>query len=74
MTKQEILTAQYIGYWSELGGVELKGMSDDQEEAYVVSNAWYGTNTAHRVKVYMTSRPHIRIFGHKLYFDECIRR
>lgn len=64
-----------IGYWSALGGVELKGIEHGVEDyALVIANAWGGKKSAHRVRVHYEYRvPHIVVKDTRLYFDDCIR-
>ena len=56
MTNREIIKAEPLAYISALGGIEVKridyGIND---RLFCVSNAWHGTPTAHRVRVYHTS-------------------
>jgi len=65
-----------VGYWSELGGVEVKKIEYGVDDYVLcISNAWYGKHSYHRVRIdYGTdSRSYVRIHSVKLYLDECIR-
>lgn len=76
MNKKELcMRYRTVGYWSELGGVELKhieyGIND---YAYVVDNAWYGIPSYHIVKInYSNKGSYIRLYDYRLYFDDCVR-
>lgn len=72
--KQEYLNKDSVGYWSILGGAELKGIEYDiNDYAIVVIGAWCSKKSIHRVKIYYGKRDYIIIQGLRLYFDECIR-
>lgn len=73
----EIVNLPTQGYWSAFGGVEVKrftyGINDTVD---VIANAWNGTKSAHRVRVYDGSEktgPYIILFGTRLHFNECVR-
>lgn len=71
----ELREVKTLGYWSALGGVEVKDIQYGIED-YVVclANAWNGKASAHRVKVnYAGNRSFIRVHNTRLYMDECIR-
>lgn len=73
--KQNYLNKKSIGYWSALGGAELKkiiyGIND---YAVIVIGAWSSQKSVHRVKInYGNKRDYITIHGYRLYIDECIR-
>lgn len=81
-TKQEkasIAAMPTIGYWSNLGGVEVKQVEHAGTEDYVICvvNAWFGTHTYHRLRIKYThtkdARPYIDFEGTKLYLDQCVR-
>ena len=74
MTKQEIMNATAIGYISALGGIEIKHIEygiDDR--IYCVSNAWHGTPTAHKVKIYYASQDYIVLYGQRFKISDMIR-
>lgn len=72
--KQEYLNKKSMGYWSTCNGVELKDIEYSiNDYAAVVSNAWGGKKSVHKVKIYYGKRDYITIHGYRLYFDECIR-
>lgn len=78
MTKQEkqnYLNKKSIGYWSALGGAELKEfIYDINDYAVIVIGAWCSQKSVHRVKInYGNKRDYIVINGCRLYIDECIR-
>ena len=72
--KNEILSMKTVGYWSELGGVELKDIKSD-DTLICVSNAWAGKKSVHAVVIRFTQydRPYIKLYNSRLYLDECIR-
>ena len=75
-TKVLIDNMTTIGYWSELGGVEVKDIIlGIEERAICISNAWYGKRSYHNVCINYTKsdRPYIKIHNHRLYLDECLR-
>lgn len=72
--KQEYLNKKSIGYWSALGGAEVKeviyGIND---YAVIVTGAWSSEKSVHKVKMYYNGRRYYTtIHGYRLYFDECI--
>ena len=74
----EIENLPTIGYWSALGGVEVKRIHTVFEEyVWCIAHAWSGKRTAHRLRIQYThaknSRAYIKLEGHKLYMDECLR-
>jgi len=72
--KQYYRMSAAVGYWSELGGLELKDIQSGIEDyAIVVSGAWSKEKTVHRVKIVYGDRPYIRLFGTRHYIDECIK-
>ena len=68
-----------IGYWSALGGVELKKVEHGIDDYYtcVVRN-WRSKPTYHRVKVqytdvkYVEPKPYIVLHYQILYLHDCI--
>ena len=72
MKKSEIIEMPTIGYWSALGGLEVKkieyGIND---YCLCVSGAWNGKKTTHRVKIY--DEGYIRLHGYKFEFSDCLR-
>lgn len=65
-----------IGYWSALGGIEVKEIRYEIDDKIVcVSNAWYGKPKTHTVRIYYTQngRPYINLYGLRFHLDECIR-
>ena len=74
MTKQDIMNAKPIGYISALGGIEIKHIEYDiDDRIYCVSNAWYGTPTAHKIKIYYADQPYIMLYGQRFKLNEAIR-
>lgn len=74
--KIEYLFKDSLGYWSVLGGAELKGIIYSiNDYAIVVTNSWYrvSNKSVHKVKIYYGKRDYIIIRGYRLYFDECMR-
>lgn len=76
-----IESAPVIGYWSCLGGVEVRFIdyTPDGIMCYVKANAWCGKPTYHIRKVseqYTNDgrhRDNIKIYNQRLYLDECLR-
>lgn len=80
MTKEEkaICTdLPTIGYWSALGGVEVKQIDHTVDGIFVYceSGAWVGQFRPHKLKVRTdrNGREYVRICSYKLYLDECLR-
>lgn len=78
MTKLEkLLQMKTIGYWSAIGGVEVKEIKEEDCETYVycISNAWSGEKQAHRVKVNTTvsGEFYVVVHGYRLKMSECLR-
>lgn len=69
--KQNYLNKDTIGYWSDWGGVEVKGIEYGINDYVIIYIRL--KRSVHRVKVYYGIREHIRIRGRRLYFDECLR-
>lgn len=70
-----------IGYWSCLGGVEVRFIdyTADGIMFYVKANAWNGKPSYHIRKVKEQwengdrHKDHIVIYNQRLYLDECLR-
>lgn len=65
-----------IGYWSALGGIEVKEIKYGIDDKIVcVSNAWSGKPKTHTVKINYTmgGRPFIRLNGLRFHLDDCVR-
>lgn len=85
MTRQDkidsIENSEILGYWSCLGGVEVRKIdyTPDGIMFYIKANAWYGKPTYHITKVIEQftcdgpHRDHVRIYNRRLYLDECLR-
>ena len=78
--KLEIIDMPPVGYWSALGGVEVKKIEHGFEDRCIcVSNAWHSGSDAkgvHKLKIrydYKKDDSFVIIFGKQLYFSECIR-
>ena len=76
--KRELDNLPTIGYWSALGGVEVKKVEYGIEDYIVcISNAWGGKKAYHRVRIKYThakdSREYIDIEGTKLYLDQGVK-
>ena len=79
MTKREkdvALRADYIGYFSAFGGLEIKcidyGITD---RVIFVCGAWYGKKEVHRVKIYYNnSEPYFLCHGQRVYFRDVLRK
>lgn len=72
MKKNEIIGMPTIGYWSALGGLEVKEIEYGIDDyCLCVSGAWGGAKTAHRVKIYDGNC--IKLHGYRFKFDECLR-
>jgi len=76
-TKRKIKEEKTIGYWSVLGGLELKKIEYGIEDyAFVVSGAWNGKRNVHKLKIKQSrlgDYVYIQLGNTKYYFDECIR-
>ena len=76
--KSYCLSHKSIGYFSALGGLEIKGyIGDDDPDSqwvYAVSGAWVRDKGYHMLKVYYDKdfREYIRIRGGKYFLDEAI--
>lgn len=85
MTREEkksiIENSSILGYWSSLGGVEVRKIEDtpDGIKFYVKANAWYGRPTYHIRKVSTqfsndgAHKDNIKVYNQRLYLDECLR-
>lgn len=74
MTRNEIINAEPFAYISALGGIEIKHIEYDIEDRiYCVSNAWYGTPTAHKVRIYYSNQSYIMLYGQRFKLNEAIR-
>ena len=79
--KNEIENSPVIGYWSCLGGVEVRKIEYTPEGIlfWIKANAWCGKPTYHIRKVieqFSNDGPHrdnVRVYNHRLYLDECLR-
>lgn len=72
MKKSEIIEMPAIGYWSALGGLEVKKIEYDiNDYCLCVSGAWSSKKTAHRLKIY--DEGYIKLHGYKFEFGECLR-
>ena len=63
-----------VGYWSDMGGVELKEIQYGIDDyALVVAGTMSSTPTSHRLKIYYNSQePYIRLHGRRLKFSDCM--
>lgn len=71
LEKQNYLNKKTVGYWSDGGGVEVKGIEygiNDYAIIYIRLK-----KSVHRVKINYGIREYIRIYGRRLYFNECLR-
>ena len=74
MNKKEIIAMKTKGYWSALGGVEVKDFQFGTEDYCIcVSGAWCSQKSVHRVKIHHGDRTYIKLNGVRLHLDECIR-
>ena len=79
---EQLMKMPTIGYWSELGGVEVKEIVEDngnfETEIYGIEGTFAGTPKAFRRVLQYGSqsrnpRDYINLHNHILYMDECIR-
>ena len=72
--KQNYLNKKSIGYWSALGGAEVKDIEYGiNDYAVIVIGAWSSEKSVHRVRMYYNGRRYyVVINNYRLYFDECI--
>ena len=69
--KQNYLNKKSIGYWCDWRGIELKDIEYGINDYAIIV---IQEKSAHRVKIYYGyKRDYIRIRGHRLYFDDCLR-
>ena len=63
-----------VGYWSEMGLVEVKEIEYGVEDhVKVVAGTMTSTPTSHYLKVYYNSQePYIKLHGRRLKFSDCI--
>lgn len=62
-----------LAYYSGYGGVEIKRVYHGfNKYVIVVSNAWYGKPSVHKVKVYDGFKPFFIVDKHRIYLEECI--
>lgn len=75
LEKMSYMENDTIGYWSALGGIEVKHITWDAEAyAIVVANAWSGKRSVHRCKIYNDiNGAYIKLNGRVYRFDECLR-
>ena len=78
MTKlEEYMTMPSIGYWSGMGGLELKNIEYGIEDyAFFISGMWCSDRKRQlfRVKIHYDNEvPYCKIRGYKIPFDEIIR-
>ena len=75
MEKSKAMEKKSVGYWSTLGGVELKDIEYGIDDyALVVSGAWIGKQKMHRLKIHYTvDDGYIRVYGLRLHFSDCLR-
>ena len=73
MTRKEILNAEPIAYISALGGIEIKKIEYGiDDHICCVSNAWQGTPTAHKVKIYYASQDYIVLRGQRFRLSDVL--
>lgn len=77
MTKREYCQShESIAYYSGFNGLEVKGIEHGIDDfVYCVSGAWGGPKGYHKLKIQGDGidRPFVRLNGHKVPLDECIR-
>lgn len=73
MRKSEILEMATISYWSGVGGLEIKLITDDY--VYFVSGSWTGNPKAHKAKLCIDkeNQPYFKCNGYNVYLYDCIR-
>lgn len=72
---EKMMKKDTIGYWSAFGGIEVKEYEYGIDDyIHCICNAWHGTKTAHRVKVYesLIKGSYIKLYGIRFYLNECI--
>ena len=65
-----------VGYWSAVGGLEVKEIKYGIDDTLVVvEGAWNGKPEVHELRVNSTrgGRSYITLRGVRYYLDECIR-
>lgn len=73
--KKAYIEQSALGYWSALGGLEVKDYQYGIEDyVVVVANAWYGKKSVHRVRVRIAPNGDnfILLFGQRFMFMDCI--
>lgn len=77
MKKTDMREMRTIGYWSALGGVEVKNIDGNREQLWCVTAVWSGggCNNCHKVKIQYNAKgePYIRLFNQRFYLSDCIR-
>ena len=69
--KQNYLNKKTIGYWCDWWGIELKDIEYGINDYAIIV---IQEKSVHRVKInYGSKRDYIRIYGRRLYFNECLR-
>lgn len=78
--KRQIDEMPTIGYWSALGGIELKKVEHGTEDYCICrSRSWRNKPDYHRVKIkytkakYVESKPYIVIYHERLFLKDCIQ-
>ena len=60
-----------IAYFSGCGGIEVKHIEYGATDfVYFIAGAWTGNKTAHKARIYYSSRPFIRFHGYRIPLDE----
>ena len=75
--KDIAMRAEYIGYVSAFGGLEIKCIDYGIDDYVVfVCGAWYGKKEVHRVKIYynIKSEPNFFCHGQRVYFRDVLRK
>lgn len=74
--KQKVIKMPVIAYWTDFGGIEVKGIEYGIEDYLTcVSLANTETPRVHYLKIKTTQggRPYVIIYGHNLYLDQCLK-
>ena len=63
-----------VGYWSDMGGVEVKEIQYGLDDyALVVAGTMSSSPTSHKLKIYYNNtEPYIRLHGRRLKFSDCM--
>lgn len=73
--KKYYLEKEYEAYYSGWNGIEIKAIEYGIiDHVIFVSDAWYGHRKVHRAKIHYGKRPYFIHAGHRIAFDDCIRR